>query len=121
METLTDALHISLVETIPVSSAVESQEDSDKNSNILVSIDMEEKTKKYKELLSKKREGDELLARAPENPETLKYLTDMGIETVKHTDEVQMYIMKETVDGKTEVFFRFKYDEEYLENRLNWQ
>ena len=46
--------------------------------------------------------------------EHMNYLTDDGIVQVHHMDAVEMYIMKEPVNGKREVFFRFKYDDEYV-------
>ena len=44
--------------------------------------------------------------------EHMNYLTEEGIVTVHHMDTVEMYILKESVEGKRQVFFRFKYYED---------
>ncbi len=44
--------------------------------------------------------------------EHMNYLTEEGIVTVHHMDTVEMYILKESVEGKRQVFFRFMYYEE---------
>ncbi len=46
--------------------------------------------------------------------EQLHFLTEQGIETPKHMDQTELYVMKEPVDGKREVLLRFNYDDQYV-------